>query len=216
MYRLHCFAQSGNAYKVALTLRLLEQPFEMVHHRFEDFQAGITRDPAWRDEFNEMGELPVLEVDGRKLTQSGAIMTLLAERHGRLGGANADERHEVLRWILFDNHKFTSHFATFRFMKSFAAQAPEAAVQAFLLGRARNAFGIVDRHLAGREFLVGDGPTIADLSLCGYLYYPVDESGIDVAAEYPQIGAWLARLAALPGWAAPYELLPGERVAPKW
>jgi glutathione S-transferase len=217
MYRLHCFAQSGNAYKVALTLRLLDQPFEPVHHRFADFLAGLTREADWREQFNEMGEVPVLELaDGRRLTQSGAIMSWLAERHGRLGGADADERFEVLRWLLFDNHKFTSHFATLRFMKSFAAQAPDPAVTAFLLGRARNAFGIVERHLAGRAFIVGAGPTIADLSLSGYLWYPADESGIDVAADYPQIGAWLARLRQLPGWAGPYELLPGEQLAPRW
>ncbi|MDN3919296.1 glutathione S-transferase family protein [Roseateles violae] len=217
MYRLHCFSQSGNAYKVGLTLRLLDQPFEAVHLPFAEFLGGATRDAGWRERVNEMGEVPVLELeDGRRLTQSGAIMSLLADRHGRLGGADADERYEVLRWLLFDNHKFTSYFSTLRFMKSFAPQPAAPAVAAFLLTRVRNAFGVVERHLQGREFLVGAAPTIADLSLCGYLYYPVEESGIDVAADYPQIGAWLARLRALPDWAGPYELLPGERVAPKW
>jgi glutathione S-transferase len=91
----------------------------------------------------------------------------------------------VLRWLFFDNHKFTSYFATYRFMKAFGPTAPDPAVMTWLRGRLDNAFGIVDKHLHGREFLVGSGPTIGDISLCGYLFYPADESGYPVQDRYP-------------------------------
>jgi glutathione S-transferase len=213
MYRLHGFAQSGNSFKVAFCLGALEQEWQPV---FVDFMHGQTRDAGWRAESNEMGEAPVLDDGPRRLTQSGLILTYLARKHGAFGGATPDERDEVLRWLLFDNHKFTSYFATYRFMKAFAPAAPDAAVMAFLRGRIDGAYAIVDKHLAARRFIVGDAPTIADFSLSGYLFYPVEESGYEVAARFPHIAAWVARLRALPGWADPYELLPGERIAPKW
>ena len=213
MIRLHGFAQSGNTYKVALTLRALNLPFEAV---FVDFFNGATRDAAWREQANEMGEVPVLEDGGRRLTQSGAILTELAQRHGAFAGASDDQRYEVLRWLFFDNHKFTSYFATYRFMKAFGPTAPDAGVMAWLRVRIDNACGIVDKHLARREFIVGGAPTIADFSLAGYVFYPPQESGIDIAAAYPHIGAWMQRLRGLPAWADPYAILPGARIAPRW
>jgi glutathione S-transferase len=214
MYRLHGFCQSGNTFKVAFLLRALGQPWEPV---FVDFMNGVTRTPAWREQANAMGEVPVLEeADGSRMTQSGVILTELAARHGAFGGDTPQERREVLRWLFFDNHKFTSYFATYRFMKAFGPTAPDPAVMTWLRGRLDNAFGIVDKHLHGREFLVGSGPTIGDISLCGYLFYPADESGYPVQDRYPSIAAWLERLRAMPGWADPYDILPGECLAPKW
>ena len=136
--------------------------------------------------------------------------------HGGYGGKTEDEQQEVLRWLLFDNHKFTSYFATYRFMKAFGPAAPDPAVMAWLRGRLDNAFGIVNKHLASTDYMVGNAPTIADISLCGYLFYPVEESGYEVEQRFPHIGAWLARVRALPGWALPYDILPGERLLPKW
>jgi glutathione S-transferase len=214
MYRLHGFCQSGNTFKVAFMLRALRQPWEAV---FVDYMKGnATRDPAWRDGTNEMGEAPVLDDGARRLTQSGAILTYLARKHGAFGGRNEDEQLEVLRWILFDNHKFTSYFATYRFMKSFGAAAPDPAVMAFLKTRIDGAFGIADKHLATRAYIVGDAPTIADISMCAYLCYPKEESGYDLPAQFPNIAKWLDRVRAIDGWANPYEVLPGERIAPKW
>jgi glutathione S-transferase len=214
MYRLHGFCQSGNSFKVAFLLRALGVPWEPV---FVDYMSGgQTRQAGWREGVNEMGEAPVLEVDGQRLSQSGAILTWLADRHGAFGGRDAQEKYEVLRWVLFDNHKFTSYFATCRFMKAFGATAPDPAVMAFLKTRIDGAFAIADRHLAQQPFVAGDTPTIADISMCAYLTYPVEESGIDVAALYPNIGAWLARMKQVPGYGDPYEMLPGERMLPKW
>lgn len=213
VYKLHGFSQSGNTFKVAFALRAMGQPFETV---FVDFMNGVTRTPDWRAGTNAMGEVPVLDDGAKRLTQSGVILTYLADKHGRFGGRNADERLDVLRWLFFDNHKFTSYFASYRFNKAFGPSAPDPAVMGWLKGRIDNAFGIADKHLAGRSFLVGDAPTIADFSLSGYLFYPVEESGIDIAKTHPNLAAWVARLRALPGWGDPYEVLPGQRIAPKW
>lgn len=213
MLTLHALSQSGNAFKVAFMLNALGLPWQA---KFVDLFNGETRSPAWREAVNPMGEVPVLQDGERHLTQSGAILVELAERHGRFGGRDDAERHEILRWLLFDNHKFTASFASYRFMKSFAPSAPDPAVMAWLRGRFEAAFGVVNQHLSGRDWMVGDGPTIADFSLSGYLFYPVEESGYDVAAQHPAIGAWVARLRRVPGWADPYEMLPGPRIAPRW
>jgi len=213
MYRLHCFGQSGNAFKVAFMLRALGVPYEPV---FVDFFGGVTRAATWREGVNEMGEVPVLEDGERRLTQSGAILMHLAAEHGRFGGESGEERLEVLRWILFDNHKFTSYFATYRFMKSFAATPPDPNVMAFLKGRIEGAYGVVDKHLAEREFLVGSGPTIADFSLCGYVFYPENESGLDLRSRFRGVAAWVERLKRVPGWGDPYDVMPGEKIEPKW
>jgi len=214
MYRLHGFCQSGNSFKVAFMLRALGVDWEPV---FVDYlKGGQTRDPQWREGVNEMGEAPVLEDGARRLSQSGAILSYLAEKHGRFGGRTAEEKLEVLRWLLYDNHKFTSYLATWRFMKAFAETPPDPAMAAFLKSRIDTAFGIVGKHLAATPYIVGAEPTIADISMCGYLFFPPEESGYDVARDYPEIGAWLQRLKAIPGWCDPYEALPGERILPKW
>jgi len=213
MYRLHCFSQSGNCFKVAFALRAMGAPWESV---FVDFMRGITRDPAWRADANEMGEVPVLDDGARRLTQSGVILQYLARKHGRFDAASEDDALQVQRWLFFDNHKFTSYFATYRFMKAFGPQAPDPAVMAWLRPRVEAAFGIVERHLADRPYIVGDAPTIADFSMCGYLFYPKEESGIDITAGYPHIASWLDRLRRIDGWASPYEVLPGAQLPPRW
>lgn len=215
MYTLHGFSQSGNTYKVALLLQALRQPWLAAHMPITDFFAGVQRSDEWRGKVNAMGEVPVLEVDGQKLTQSAAILLHLSEKHGAYRGKESD-RHEVLRWLFFDNHKFTSYFATYRFLKSFSTTEPNADVMKFLRGRVEAAYAVVEKHLTGRDYLVGDTPTIADISLCGYVYFPSEESGIDIATQYPAIAAWRERLQTLPGWKHPYDLLPGERIAPRW
>jgi glutathione S-transferase len=217
MLKLHGFSQSGNTFKVAFLLRALGVPWKPVAMSFAEFAGGATRDATWREGVNAMGEVPVLELDdGRKITQSGAILTMLAEQHRRFGGKNEDEALEILRWLFYDNHKFTSYFATWRFMKSFAAKAPEPAVAAFLKSRIDSAFFVVDKHLAGRDYIVGDALTIADMSLSGYLFYPPEESGYVLGERFKNLAAWRDRLKAAPGWGDPYQVLPGERIAPKW
>ena len=210
-YKLHCFCQSGNSYKAALYLNCAGLDWEPV---FVDFFKGATREPEWRQGVNEMGEAPVLETMGRKLTQSGVILTYLAQKSGKFAPANEDAKLEALRWILFDNHKFTSYLATYRFLKAFLPQAPDPNVVAFLKGRFDAAAAVVEKHLAGSRFMVGDTPTIADFSVAGYVFYPVEEHGYDWGNSHPNIHAWTERVRALPGWKDPYDLMPGARIKP--
>lgn len=201
-YRLHCLAESGNCYKVALMLALCGCDWEPV---FVDYFKGETRGDQYRQSVNELGEVPVLEHQGRSLTQSGAILTYLAGATGKFGGRDDNERLEILRWMLFDNHKFTSYYATLRWQVGVEKKADPAVAQ-FLRGRALGAFGIVEKHLAHNAFMLGERPTIADFSMVGYHYFD-EETSIDRSA-FPNILAWTARIAALPGWKHPYELMP--------
>lgn len=207
-YRLYCFAHSGNAYKVALTLNLCGASWEP---RFVDFFNGETRTPAYRA-INAMGEVPVLEHAGKRLTQSGVILHYLAEQFGKFGGKGDEERREVLRWILWDNHKLTSYVATLRYLVHLT-KTGEPQVHTFLRGRVKIALGILDGHLGSRSFAVGERLTIADLSMCGYLFWP-EEFGVSWA-EYPAIDAWLGRIRALLGWVHPYQLMPGHPLPAK-
>jgi glutathione S-transferase len=207
-FKLHCFAQSGNAYKVALMLALSGADWEPV---WVDFFNGATRQPDWREAVNEMGEVPVLEHDGKRLAQSGVILIYLARRLAKFGPENEDEELEILRWIMFDNHKFTNNMAIYRFLNAFFPKTPDPAVMQFLKGRVDAAYAIVEKHLSGRDYVAAARPTIADLSLAGYVYYPREEHGYDFAENYPNIFAWMERIKALPGWRDPYALLPGER-----
>ncbi len=211
-YRLHCFCQSGNAYKVALYLNCAGLDWEPV---FVDFMNGMTRDPQWRSSTNVMGEVPVLETDGQRLTQSGIILNYLADKTGKFAPQGENAKLEAWRWILFDNHKFTSFFAAHRFMRSFTPTPTDPAVLAMLKARAEAAYTVVEAHLLGQPFMLGDEATIADFSLAGYVYYPEDETGFNIAQDYPNIDAWRKRIQTLDGWADPYDLLPGERVAPR-
>ena len=202
-YVLHCFAQSGNAYKPALALALAGADWEP---RFVDYFGGETRTPEYRA-INLMGEVPILLHTGLVLSQSGVILDYLAETLGQFGPDDDTERREILRWMFFDNHKLTSYTATLRFMRTFS-EAPDPAVLQFLRTRAETAWGVLDSHLAGRRFVVGDHLTIADLSLCGYLFWP-EEIGVDWNG-FPRIRDWLARIAAEPRYKPPYELMPGH------
>ncbi len=206
-FELYCFGESGNAYKCALMLELSGLKWTP---RFVDFFNGETRTPEYRSQVNEMGEVPVLVHGDTKLTQSGVILDYLAQQSDTFAPHGEDERREALRWMLFDNHKFTSYIATLRFMISIT-KTGETPVTEFLRGRVMNSLKIVDGHLARQAFMIGKRPTIADFSLCGYLYYN-DELPFALA-DFPHITRWLDSIKALPGWKAPYDLMPGKRAA---
>ncbi|HXQ82510.1 MAG TPA: glutathione S-transferase family protein [Xanthobacteraceae bacterium] len=206
-YQLYCFAQSGNAYRAALMLNLVGADWEPIYVDF--FKGGETRTPKYRTEVNEMGEVPVLVHGAKKLSQSGVILTYLCEHTGQFKPDGEAARLEALRWIIFDNQKVNGFLGPFRFLKNFARPAGDPAVLAFLKGRIDSSLAILDKRLSKAPFMLGDRPTIADISLCAYLYYPAEEFGFDIAAEHKNIAAWLNRIKALPGWAHPYKLMPG-------
>jgi glutathione S-transferase len=153
-----------------------------------------------------MGELPVLQLkDGRKLSQSGSILHFLARTHRRFLPVDEGQADEVLRWLLFDNHRFTAPFATLRYLVGLRG-GQESPLTTHLRAQADSAYRVVDTHLASREFIVGSAPTIADISMAGYLYYD-EETRFD-RTIFTNIQRWAKRIAELPGWAHPYDLMP--------
>lgn len=207
-YRLHYFPESGNSYKIALMLTLCGQTFEPI---WTDFAGGVTRTAEWRSTVNEMGEIPVLEEDGQSFTQTAPILLRLAQRYGRFGGRDEQEQFEILRWLFWDNHKLTGYMATYRFQRVFTP-SPNADVLRFLKHRLDDFLTILEKQLSDRSFVIGERPTVVDLSMIGYLQYPKQETGYDFAVSHPAISAWLRRVGALPGWRGAYELLPGTRM----
>jgi glutathione S-transferase len=203
--KLYCFGESGNAYKCALALTLTDTEWTPV---FVDFFNGEARSDAFRA-INPMGEVPVLVDGDTTLSQSGVILDYISSKTGKMGGRSAAERREVLRWLFWDNHKLSTQIGTTRFLSNFlpAEKRPEGVIP-FLQGRLKAAYTVLNDHLAGRTWMVGDGPTIADLSCCGYLYYP-EPYGFD-RKDWPHIDRWLDGIAALPGWKHPYDMMPGN------
>jgi glutathione S-transferase len=207
-YQLYCFAQSGNAYRCALMLNLIGAKWKPVWMDF--FGAAPQRGTDFRTDINEMGEVPVLVIDGKKkLTQSAVILTYLAKHSGKFQPQGEDEELEALRWIVFDNQKTNGFLGPYRFLKTLSKAPVDEAVLKFLKGRIDGNLAVVNKRLEKVPYLVGDKPTIADISMCAYLYYPADEYGFDIRTDHPAIAAWLDRLKKLPGWAHPYDLMPG-------
>ena len=205
--RLHCFAESGNAYKAALALELAGLDWTPVH---VDFFRGATRDPAFRA-VNAMGEVPVLETPEGAITQSGAILDWVAETAGRFGWADGAERRAVLRWLLFDSQKVSGQAGPLRFNLHFLPEEKRVpAVNDFLSMRLQSALKVLETVLSESDWLALGRPTVADLACCGYLFYP-EPFGFD-RTEWPAIDAWLTRIQKLDGWTHPYDLM--ERAFP--
>ncbi|WP_375264709.1 glutathione S-transferase family protein [Planktotalea sp.] len=206
--KLYCFGESGNAYKAALTLELSGLSWDA---EYVDFFGGETRTTEYKSNINEMGEAPVLIDTDRdyKITQSGAIQDYIVHLSGKLNGSTPEERREVLRWVLWDNHKLSSIAGMTRFLMNFLPEnkRPQEVI-GFNQGRLQAAYAVLNDHLADKEWIVGTSMTIADLSCCGYLFYP-EPYGFN-RADWPHIDAWLTRIEQTPGWKHPYDLMPGS------
>lgn len=205
MIKLHCFGESGNAYKAALTLELSEAEWEPV---YVDFFNGAARTDAFR-EMNVMGEVPVMEDADLVLTQSGVIQDYVSSKTGKLGGRSAAERRDILRWMFFDNHKVSGVAGPLRFLMNFLPEEKRNAdVIAFMTGRLMAALKVMETQLSDTPYLCGDALTIADIACVGYLFYP-EPFGFD-RAEFPHIDAWMSRIEGAKGWKHPYDLMPGS------
>lgn len=205
MIKLHCFGESGNAYKAALTLELSDAEWEPV---FVDFFNGETRTDDFRA-LNVMGEVPVLEDADLVLTQSGVIQDYVSSKTGKLGGRSAAERRDILRWMFFDNHKVSGVAGPLRFLMNFLPEEKRNAdVIAFMTARLLGALKIMETQLAYTPYLTGDALTIADIACAGYLFYP-EPFGFD-RSDFPHIDAWMTRIEDTPRWKHPYDLMPGS------
>ncbi len=203
--KLYCFGESGHSYKAALALELSGIKWSA---EYVDFFNGGSRTPEFLA-INNMGECPVLVDGDTTLSQSGVIMDYLAEKTGKFGGKTPDEKREILRWVLWDNHKLSSQVGALRFMRNFVPeQHRNPDVAAWLTGRTQVAFKTLNNALENRTWLATDEITAADLSCCCYLFYP-EPFGFH-RADWPHIDAWLSRIEALPGYKHPYDLMPGS------
>jgi glutathione S-transferase len=200
--KLYCFGESGNAYKVALALEFLDIDWQA---EWVDFFNGASRTAEFKA-INPMGEVPVLVDGDTVLTQSGVILDYLSSKTGKLGGKSAAERREVLRWLFWDNHKLSTLAGNTRFLANFLPEDKRpAGVIPFQQSRLRASYTVLNDHLSAHIWVAGKDMTIADLSLCGYLYYP-EPFGFD-RAEWPHIDAWLTRISGVKGWKHPYDLM---------
>ena len=203
--KLYCMGESGNAYKAALALELAGLEWEPV---YVDFFGGETRTPEFR-EINVMGEVPVLVDGDTSLTQSGVMQMYVSDKTGKFGGNTAEEKRDVMRWVMWDNHKLSSQAGMTRFLMNFLPEEKRPLeVIPFMQGRLRAAYTTLNTHLEGRDWIVGDALSNADMSCCGYLFYP-EPFGFE-RAEWPNIDHWLSNIEQTPGWKHPYDLMPGS------
>jgi glutathione S-transferase len=194
-YRLYDYLPSGNGYKVRLVLRQLGLPYELVEL---DIKHGATRTPEFLAK-NPNGRIPLLEIPGRGyLAESHAIIAYLAEGSA-LVPADPLERARMWQWMCFEQYSLEPNIGTARFwiasLKKSEAELGEKLVEKRRNGHA--ALAVLEQGLTGREFLVGDRYSLADIAL--YAYTHVAPEGGFALDPYPAIRAWCARVAAEPG-----------------
>jgi glutathione S-transferase len=193
MYKLFDSAISGNAYKVRLLLHKLGLAVQRIEMNVDD---GSTRQADFLSR-NPVGQVPVLEFpDGTHLAQSNAILVYLAEGT-RFWPSEKLARAQALQWMFFEQYNHEPTIAVVRHWVAHLGKtvASEPQLPAKIAGGNR-ALGIMERHLAGRSFFVGDNLTVADIALYAYTHV-ADEGGFDLAT-FPAVTAWLARVAADP------------------
>jgi glutathione S-transferase len=193
MLRLYDYLPSGNGYKVRLLLTQLDLPFERIEL---DILKGETRTPEFLRK-NPNGRIPVLEVEtGKFLAESNAIMFYLARETPFLP-QDRWERAQVLQWMFFEQYNHEPNIATSRFWLMHGELTEERRValpQKRTLGYA--ALDVMEKHLTGRPFFVGDRYSIADIALYAYTHV-AHEGGFDLS-NYPNVRAWLERVRAQP------------------
>ena len=195
---LHEDPRSGNCYKIRLTAALLDLPLE---RREYDIMKRETRTPEFLAQVNSNGRIPVLQIGDRFLPESNAACWYLAE-HSALIPEDRFQRADMLRWMFFEQYNHEPNIATLRFWFAFVGEANLSEQQRALVPAKRiageDALTLMDRHLDGRDWFVGDTCTLADISL--YAYTHVAEAGCFRLHDRVNVCAWLDRVAALPGY----------------
>ena len=189
MHRLYDYLASGNGYKVRLLLRLLRIPFERVE---VDILRGESRTPEFLAK-NPEGRIPVLRLpDGTHLFESNAILCYLAEGTPYLPEERL-ARAQVLQWMFWEQYSHEPNVATVRHWVKHVG-VPEEKRALFEQKRALGvrALSVMEKHLEGRTYFVGERFTVADIALYAYTHV-APEGGFDLA-DYPRVRAWLDRV----------------------
>ncbi len=194
---LHQFAPSGNCYKVRLTAAHVGVAITLREY---DIGRGETRTPAFLAEVNASGRIPVLQVGERFLPESNAACWYLADGSSLIP-EDRFARADVLRWMFWEQYNHEPNVATLRYWFTQVGEGQLTPAQRDAIPGKRaageDALALMDRHLADAEWLAGDAFSLADIALYAYTHV-AGEGGFDLA-RYPDITAWLARVAALPG-----------------
>lgn len=194
--RLYTFKLSGNSYKVRLFMGLLSlgcTPIEVDMRGGEHKRAPFLA-------FNPLGQVPVL-VDGEvTLADSQAILVYLARRYAEASWLPLDPvpLAQITRWLSIATNEIQHGPATARLIALFGAKLDgELAMK-----RSASILAYMQAHLTAQQWLVGNHPTIADVSCYPYVAL-APEGHIDLQ-PYPQLTQWMARVEALPGFVPMY------------
>jgi len=196
---LHEDPRSGNCYKIRLTAALLGLPIERVVY---DILKGETRTPAFLANVNANGRIPVLQIGERFLPESNAACWYLA-RDSVLVPTDRFAQADMLRWMFFEQYNHEPNVATLRFWLHYVGRANLTEAQAaqieakWLAGCA--ALRLMDEHLAGRDWLVGDAITLADIALFAYTHVAA-EGGAFHLDDFPHVRRWIDRVGTVPGF----------------
>jgi glutathione S-transferase len=195
MLTVYGMKASGNCYKVQLLLELLGHPYRWVE---VNSAAGETRTPEFLAK-NPNGRVPLIELeDSRRLPESNAILCFLAEASPFLPD-DRFARAQALQWLFFEQYSHEPYIAVARFICGWLPDDhPRRAELPRLRERGHQALAVMEQHLAGQHYFVGERCTVADLALYAYTHKAAD-GGFDLAS-YPALRAWLARVEAQPGF----------------
>ena len=192
--RLYDYAASANCYKPRLLLAQLGVDYERVP---VDIFAGESTTSEYRAK-NPAGRTPVLELDsGDTVAESNAILLYLGEGT-QLVPQELVERARVWQWLFFEQNLFEPNVGTARFWRLTGRDSTSPEVFGARLESARAALGVLAEGLRGKEFLLGERYTVADVSLYAYAHVAAD-AGIDLGA-HPEVVAWLRRVEGTPGF----------------
>jgi glutathione S-transferase len=202
------YAETTNPRKACAVAKYLNSPVEFVH---VDLVKGQNRTPEFLA-LNPNGKVPVLETGAGSLWESNAIMCYLARIAGSDLWPDDDRQIEVMRWLSWDSQHFTRHAGSLYFQHivkpAFGMGGPDPAVVEEATGFIKR-FGVVlNDHLSGRDYLVGDGLTVADFAVA--ITLPYAERARLPLAGFAEIERWHARLSELPAWVEPF---PATRAA---
>lgn len=192
---------SSSSYKPMLYLSLARLPFSF---RTVNLKIGKQNEPEHLAR-NRYGKVPVLRHRGLTIVQSNVILNYLARTTGHFEGKTEQDRWTAREWLDWESDAI-SNVAKVRHYSRFRKVDP--AVMAYFRPPAEAALSFVDKSLHGRDWLVGDSPTIADIGCWGRMVF-MAEGGMNIE-DWPHLLAWSNRLKAMPGFALPYDLIPSR------
>jgi glutathione S-transferase len=202
------YAETTNPRKACVVAKYLNSPVEFVH---VDLRKGENRTPEFLA-LNPNGKVPVLETGGGSLWESNAIMCYLARIAESDLWPNDDRQIEVMRWLSWDSQHFTRHAGSLYFQHiikpAFGMGGPDPAVVEEATGFVKRFAAVLNDHLSGRDYLVGNGLTVADFAVA--ITLPYAERARIPLAEFPEIERWHGRLSELAAWVEPF---PATRAA---